>query len=194
MKTGEISKQFSDFVDDYHHRLSQALDSPGVKEQLLAAREIIVQASENGRATYFAGNGASAAIASHCALDFTKQAGVRSVCFNDAALLTAFGNDYGYERWVEKALGSYAVTGDVAVLISSSGRSPNMLNAARYANANDIALITLSGKDKDNPLKALGKVNLWANSQSYNIVENIHSFWLSLICDSIIGKAEYSVS
>jgi len=141
----------------------------------------------------FAGNGASATIASHCALDFTKQAGIRSVCFNEAAILTAYGNDYGYEWWVARAMEHYADDGDLAFLISSSGKSANVLRAAEYANDHGLSLITLSGFAPDNPLRALGQINLWCNSRSYNTVETAHMLWLVALCDLIIGKREYGV-
>ena len=54
-----------------------------------------------------AGNGASAAISSHLAIDFTKAAGVRAVTFNESSLLTCFSNDFGYENWVKEALNYY---------------------------------------------------------------------------------------
>ena len=55
----------------------------------------------------FAGNGASASIANHASLDFTKQAKIKSVNFNESALITAFANDYGYENWIQKAVKYY---------------------------------------------------------------------------------------
>ncbi len=182
------------FFGDYFKQYTRALTFADIQAQLIEMKEILVQANKQGRMIFFAGNGASASIASHCALDYTKQAGIKSMCFNEAALLTAFSNDYGYEHWLEKALAFYADEGDVAVLISSSGQSPNIINAAKYAALNDITVITFTGEDIDNPLRELGNVNLWVDSLAYNIIENIHSFWLSAVCDSIIGKAEYSVS
>ena len=79
------------------------------------------------------GNGGSAAIASHVSVDLTKNANIRSVNFNEADLITCFSNDYGYERWVEKAIDFYADDKDVLILISSSGKSLNMINACKAA-------------------------------------------------------------
>ena len=72
-------------------------------------------------------------MASHVAVDFTKAAGIRAINFNEADLLTCFANDYGYENWVVKALEFYADEGDLVILVSSSGQSPNMLNGAKQA-------------------------------------------------------------
>ena len=81
---------------------------------------------------------------------------------------------------------------DVVVLISSSGRSQNIINAAEYAKNNDINIVTFSGFDDDNPLKILGDINFWVDSHAYNIVEMTHHIWLLAIVDMIIGSSEYS--
>ena len=69
-----------------------------------------------------------------------------------------------------------------------------MVNAANYARANQISVVTFTGFDSNNPLKAIGDINFWVDSNAYNIVEMIHQIWLLSVCDSIIGKAEYSAS
>ena len=128
-------------------------------------------------------------MASHVAVDLTKVAGVRAINFNEADLLTCFANDYGYEHWVEKALDFYADEGDLVILISSSGKSPNIINGARKAHDLKLRVITLSGFSADNPLRSLGEVNLWANSRAYNIVEMTHHIWLVAIVDYLQGIA-----
>ena len=127
-------------------------------------------------------------MASHVTVDFTKGAGIRAVNFNEADLLTCFANDYGYEFWVAKALEFYADSGDLAILISSSGQSPNMLNGAKQAKEMNLSTITLSGFRSDNLLKTLGDVNLWVDSTSYNIVEMTHHVWLVAIIDYLIDQ------
>ena len=79
------------------------------------------------------GNGGSAAIASHFSVDLTKNAKIRCTNYNESDLLTCFSNDYGYEKWVEKSIDFFSDPGDVVILISSSGRSKNMLNGAKSA-------------------------------------------------------------
>jgi D-sedoheptulose 7-phosphate isomerase len=138
------------------------------------------------------GNGGSAAIASHVSVDLTKNAKIRSINFNEADLLTCFSNDYGYEKVFSKSLEFYADKGDVAILISSSGKSKNILGAAKICIKKGLFLCTFTGFSKSNPLKKMGDVNLWVNSKGYNIVENIHQIWLLSIVDRIIGKTKYS--
>ena len=182
------------WIGAYLDRYRVALDDEGVAEQLLEFRELLVLKQSEGRKVIFAGNGGSAAIASHCTVDLTKNAGVRCVNFNEADLITCLANDYGYERWVEKALDFYADSGDAVVLISSSGRSSNMVNAAGYARSQGMDLITFTGFDEDNPLKSLGRLNFWVDSRAYNLVEMIHHIWILTVCDLIIGNAEYPAS
>ena len=125
-------------------------------------------------------------MASHVAVDFTKAAGIRAINFNEADLITCFANDYGYENWVVEALNAYADAGDLAILISSSGNSQNILNAAKKAKEMGLLVITLSGFLQDNPLKELGNLNLWVDSTEYNIVEMTHHVWLVAIIDYLI--------
>ena len=152
-------------------------------EALERAATMIRQAHDSGKKVILAGNGGSAAMSSHVAVDLTKAAGIRAINFNEADLLTCFANDYGYEHWVARALEFYADPGDLAILISSSGASQNMLNGAEQASAMGLAVISLSGFSPDNPLRRLGDLNLWAASDSYNIVEMTHHVWLLAIVD-----------
>ena len=152
-------------------------------EALERAATMVRQAHDSGKKVILAGNGGSAAMASHVAVDLTKAAGIRAINFNEADLLTCFANDYGYEHWVARALGFYADPGDLAVLVSSSGASQNIVNGAEQASAMGLAVISLSGFSPDNPLRRLGDLNLWAPSDSYNIVEMTHHVWLLAIVD-----------
>ena len=161
-------------------------------ESLVKIRDLWVKTGSIGKKIIFCGNGGSAAMASHCSVDLTKNAGIRAINFNEADLITCFANDYGYERWVEKAIKFYGNSGDVLVLISSSGNSMNMVNAAKIAKDMEITIITFTGFDKANKLKQLGEINCWVDSKAYNIIEMTHHIWILAIVDMIIGSAEYS--
>ena len=159
---------------------------------MIEMKKLLLQIHDEGKKVLIAGNGGSAAMASHVSVDLTKQAGIRTVNFNEADLITCFANDYGYENWVAKAIEFYGNEGDVAILISSSGKSPNMINAAVHAKKMKISVITLTGFEKDNPLRELGQIKFWVDSRAYNVIENIHQIWLLMVCDLILGKIEYS--
>jgi len=154
-------------------------------------KNILLNTSKKKKKILIFGNGGSAAIASHVCVDLTKNAKVRAVNFNESDLITCFSNDYGYERWVEKAVDFYADKNDTLILISSSGKSMNMINACKAAKRKKIKVISLTGHTKNNPLSKISDLSLWVNSKAYNFVENTHQIWLLTVCDLIIGKREY---
>ena len=148
--------------------------------------ELIKKISSIQGKVIIVGNGGSAAMASHVAVDLTKAARIRAINFNESDLITCLANDFGYENWVAKAIEYYADANDLVILISSSGQSENILNGAKKAQSMKIPLITFSGFTAENPLRKLGEFNLWVNSSEYNIVEMTHHIWLLAIVDSII--------
>ncbi len=184
----------SEFLKNYINEFSLLVEK-SIKniEQLEQVKDALVSASKKGNKSIIVGNGGSAAIASHFAVDLTKNAKIRCINFNESDLITCFANDYGYEHWVKKAVEFYGDEGDVFIGISSSGSSENILNGCRAAFEKKFSkVITLSGMNSENPIRELGDINLWVNSKAYNHIENIHQFWLLAIVDVIIGKAEYS--
>jgi D-sedoheptulose 7-phosphate isomerase len=133
-----------------------------------------------------AGNGASATISSHISVDLTKSAGITAINFNEPGLLTCFSNDYGYENWLKKALEFYSLPGDLLILISSSGNSKNIINAAKAAKRMQLNLITLSGFSKRNELQNKGTINFHVDSYNYNVVESVHLIILLQIVENLI--------
>ena len=181
-----------EFIKDYLSRYNKSLFENDISDQMIKMKELLLELKNNGKKVIIAGNGGSAAMASHVAVDFTKQGGIRAINFNEADLITCFSNDYGYEHWVSKAIEFYGDEGDLAILISSSGNSENIVNAAKTAKSMGMIVITFTGFKSDNPLNQNGHLNFWLDSKAYNIIENTHQIWLLLVCDLIIGKAEYS--
>ena len=148
--------------------------SLGFADGTARAIELIVEQTAGGRKLMFIGNGASAAIASHQAVDYWKTGGMRAVAFNDPSLLTCIGNDFGYPSVFEKPIEMFADPGDILVAISSSGRSENILRGARKAREKACRVVTMSGFGADNPLRALGDVNFYVPAKSYGHVEVAH--------------------
>ena len=164
-----------------------------VLNQLVEIKEALVSAHSKGNKGLIFGNGGSAAIASHFSVDLTKNASVRCLNFNESDLITCFSNDYGFENWIAKAVEFYGDQGDVLIVISSSGKSKNMINATTAAKAKKFSkIVTLSCFEENNPLRISGDINLWVNSKAYNFVENLHQIWLLALVDLVIGDREYS--
>lgn len=160
--------------------------------QLLMVRDLLRRVAQAGGKVIVVGNGGSAAIASHVAVDLTKTARIRAVNFNEADLITCFANDYGYTEWLRRAIEFYGEPGDALIAISSSGQSKNILKACRAAKRTRFAgIVTCSGFSPENPLRAMGDHNLWVDSRAYNLVETTHQFWLLALVDLLIGRTEY---
>ena len=182
-----------DFVKKYLKDFSSLITpTDEIIEKISLIKKTLLDVKKNNSKVMIFGNGGSAAIASHVSVDLTKNAGIRSVNYNEADLITCFSNDYGYERWIEKAIEFYGEGKDILILVSSSGKSLNMINACKAAKKKNILkIITLTGHEKNNPLSKLGDINLWIESKAYNFIENTHQLWLLTVCDLIIGKREY---
>ncbi len=181
-----------DFFQNYVQRMSEKISCVNVT-LLDKATNLILEAHQKGGKVILAGNGGSAAMASHVSVDLTKNTRVRAVNFNEADLITCFANDFGYEHWVERAIEFYAQDHDIVILISSSGQSKNMINAAFKTKDLGLSLITFSGFLNNNPLRKMGDINFWVDDHTYNIVEMTHHVWLLAIADKIIEHINTTV-
>ena len=159
-----------------------ALDA-GIAQAI--ARAMTAHAADNK--LMIVGNGGSAGIASHTAIDFSKNGRMRTLAFSDSAALTCLGNDFGYEQVYAKQIEYHGRAGDLLIAISSSGRSANILNAADAARASGIGVITFSGFTPDNPLRTRGDLNFYAPSRQYGFVEIAHQTLLHALLDIKIG-------
>lgn len=128
-----------------------------------------------GCSLHLIGNGASASMASHYSADITKNCGIRANVFTDPALITALGNDNGFENAFAVALNRYGLRGDLLVAISSSGDSPNIVNACREAGKLGIDIVTITGKRPDNRARRLGSLNFYVPAESFSLTESAHS-------------------
>lgn len=142
---------------------------------------------DQGGKLMFVGNGGSAGIASHVAIDYAKNGGLRSLAFNDAAALTCLGNDFGYAQVFAHQVAMHGRPEDLLVAISSSGRSLNILNAVKAGRDQGCAVFTLSGFNADNPLRRTGDVNLYVPSDQYGFVEITHLALLHAALDIAMG-------
>ena len=134
--------------------LKQALFSSNeIKELIKEVSNEIIKAYKNGNKTLIAGNGGSAADAQHLAGEFVSRfyfdrPGLASIALTtDTSILTAIGNDYGYEKLFARQLQANGVSGDVFIGISTSGNSKNVIEALNYAKANGIITVGLTGED-----------------------------------------------
>jgi len=152
----------------------------------MAVEEIIL-CRNRGCKVFIIGNGGSASLASHFAVDLWKRAGVKAITFNEPTLLTCVANDCGYMDVFCRPLRMFAEKDDIVIAISSSGRSKNILQAVNAARAKGCRIITLSGFSSNNPLSRLGNLNFYCPAFSYGYVETLHSLLCHFISDSLIS-------
>lgn len=129
---------------------------------------------DRGGHVFIIGNGGSAGMASHMAADATKNGRLRALAFSDAALLTATGNDLSFDQVFSLPLERLARAGDLLIVISSSGNSPNIVRALEVGRRLDLALVTLSAMQPDNRARALGDLNFYVPLSRYGWAESAH--------------------
>jgi D-sedoheptulose 7-phosphate isomerase len=147
--------------------------------------------AENGCHKYFIGNGASAAFANHMALDWSKNGGIPSHTFGNSALLTAMGNDLGFDEAFSAPLGYYSKKGDLLVTISSSGNSANIIKSIEVAREKGMNVVTFSGLKPDNQSRKMGDLNFYIPAKTYGIVECAHQVLLHVWLDKHMGIVEW---
>lgn len=172
-------------------RTAEVSDLAGRRLQLEEGCEWLRQAAhtahDDDNKIIFVGNGGSAGIASHLAIDFSKNGGMRSMAFNDPSAVTCLGNDLGYENIFAKQIEFHGRAGDLLVAISSSGRSPNILNAVKAARARNCRVATYSGFTDNNDLRSMGDMNFFVRSKEYGFVEVAHLALCHAVLDIDMG-------
>ena len=186
-------KKETQFLDKYFNDFKKLIDANDrIKKKLIIIKKILINTRKRKKKILIFGNGGSASIASHFSVDLTKNAKIRCINCNEADLITCFSNDFGYERWMEMAINYFGDKKDILIVISSSGKSKNIIKACIAAKRKSFSkIITFTGHSIKNPVKKLGNINLWVNSKAYNQIENIHQFWLLSLVDLVIGKVNY---
>ncbi len=145
-----------------------------------AFAELLFDAWAERRQVFFFGNGGSASTASHHVLDLVKTASVhgqhhlRAYGMNDnIGIVTAVSNDIDYAESFSMPLAAYAQPGDVAVAISCSGNSPNIVHACKVARCKGLVVVGLTGFD-GGKVKGLADLHINVPCDNYGIIEDLH--------------------
>ena len=169
------------------HEAMQTVLAPPLEEAL----DVLLAARQRGATVYFCGNGGSASTASHFALDLSKntrhpvKGRFRTASFVDnVGMVTAWGNDDGYDRVFVEQAQTLMRTGDVLVAISGSGNSPNVLLAADYARELGCPVIALIGFD-GGKLRQKADVALIVPGKNIEQAEDGHLILNHAICTAV---------
>jgi len=173
-------------MNTFKEKLTNAID--GISDASIDKLKTTIERQKGS--IVILGNGGSSAICSHIAEDYTKVLKKRTLTFTDAARITCYSNDYGYENAYAQFLKEFADEDTLVILISSSGNSHNIINCAKFCVSNNLKLITLTGFKSHNALRsylsdsALSNwvIDLWVNSEEYGVVELTHEAFLHSIC------------
>ncbi len=180
-----ILKRFKDLRDLIYNCLyttpKQQVDSA---HALLLTHSMLLNTKENQGIVYSIGNGGSAGIVSHFSIDLLNILKIPSHTLYDSSMMTCIANDYGYEHVFSNPLKTLANSKDLLIAMSSSGSSPNILNAVKVAKEKHMPVITFSGFESSNPLRHMGEVNYYLNQCDYGLVEMGHFFLMHTIIDS----------
>jgi D-sedoheptulose 7-phosphate isomerase len=183
------------YGNDYIDTLVKELNSIST-EKIAQIGEVLREAQVSHHRVFVFGNGGSAATASHMACDFgknTRQEGqprLKVISLGDGlAGLTAYANDEGYENVFSEPLLSLAEAGDVALAISGSGNSPNVLKAIQTARQMGLKTIGLTGF-KGGKLKDMVDLCLVVESNSIERIEDIHLI-INHILTGLLRGSEY---
>jgi D-sedoheptulose 7-phosphate isomerase len=172
-------------IDLYRDQFNAHFNSLPLQQMIAESVDLI---KHRVKRIFFIGNGGSNSICSHMMEDYAKIAGYPTFSFSDAALITCFANDYGYEAAMAEWLKIHFTEGDLLVAISSSGESKNILNAVDFVKGIKGPAITLSGFKKDNQLRKKGDINFHMDISNYGVVECFHQVILHIILDSLHDK------
>ena len=175
------------FSKNYFDYLKVLIDKLSI-ENVSKFIELILETRENNKTIFFIGNGGSASTASHFVNDislgsrqFEKPFRAISLCDNQA-VITAIGNDDGYENIFLQQLQTQAKAGDVLVAISASGNSPNIIKAINWAKDNDLTTVGLSAFD-GGMLAKLSDLNIHVPTKigEYGPAEDLHMVICGLV-------------
>lgn len=172
---------FGSTLNDYRLRIDSAfLAMSGVA--LEAGIHVIRETSDRGSVIWIAGNGGSAATASHFATDLSRGinssgAPVKGISLCDnSGLITAIGNDFGFDDVFLRQLTNLSQPGDLLVVITASGNSPNLVKAIEWANANGVKTLSLTGFEGGKARRISDySIHVPTEVGDYGVAEDSHS-------------------
>ena len=184
------------YMRDYAASLRVAIESISPDSVDLVCTKVLA-AAQNGGQIFVAGNGGSAAIAEHLCRDWSKGTNCpghpvissRSLTSN-GALYSALANDYGFEHVFDTQLEFFARQGDVLIAISSSGNSPNVLNAAQRAKDTGLFVAGFTGFE-GGKLAQLADASVHVPTHNYGIVEDAHQAVMHVIAQYIACQRDH---
>jgi D-sedoheptulose 7-phosphate isomerase len=184
---GAAVKAILDYLVRSRDTVQAAIDDPAFAAAIRDIVQVTAIAIGNGRKLLLAGNGGSAADAQHLAgemlsrLNYDRAPAAALALTTDTSVLTAIGNDYGFDRLFERQIVGLGNAGDVFIAISTSGRSPNILRAIDAARQKQIVTIGFTGRT-GGEMPSRCDLCLRVPSDSTPLIQQIHITAGHIIC------------
>lgn len=198
MLTEQINQMISSHVAESIRVKQALLEDKGLMQQVYDACQVCIEAYQRNNKTLFAGNGGSAADAQHLAGEFVARfyfdrPGLASIALTtDTSVMTAIGNDYGYEHLFARQVEANGRTGDVFFGFSTSGNSKNILLALQTCKSMGITTIGLTGA-KGGQMNELCDICIKVPSTDTPRIQESHGLIGHIIC-AVVEEALFGQS
>jgi phosphoheptose isomerase len=165
----------------------------GLDAQVAKAADVIEQCLRSGNKLLVCGNGGSASDAAHFATEFVvrfmkNRPAYPAICLTgDGGLLTAAGNDYGFDEIFARQVAAFGLPGDVLICLTTSGKSRNVKRALEEAKARKLKTIAFLGRDGGSTI-GLADVDLLVASDSTARIQEAHKLLLHVLCETIESR------
>ena len=179
-----------EYIQECIETKNKISNDDGIINNISTAADLIINTFKNGGTVFTAGNGGSAADAQHIAGEFVskfaiERRGLPAIALTtDSSILTAVSNDLGYENIFVRQIQTLAKQGDVFIAISTSGTSPNIVNAVNTAKSSNIYTIGLTGKTAA-PIDKICDCIIKVPSDNVPVIQECHIMIEHIICDIV---------
>ena len=188
---------------DTYSNLNEAISSSvqtleslkNLEREVSRAADLIEQCLRAGNKLLVCGNGGSAADASHFATEFVvrfvkDRSALPAICLaSDSGILTAAGNDYGFEEVFARQVAAFGVPGDVLICLTTSGKSKNLIRALQEAKTRQLKTIAFLGRDGGFTV-GVADLDLLVKSESTARVQEAHQLLLHVLCEIIDSRLD----
>ena len=188
-------------MNDYASNLNRAIDDlvrtleslKNLEPEVTRATGLIEKCLGAGNKLLVCGNGGSATDASHFATEFVvrfakDRRAFPAICLaGDAGILTAAGNDYGFDEIFARQVAAFGAQGDVLICLTTSGKSKNVVRALQEAKARQMKTIAFLGRDGGSTV-GIADLDLLVKSDSTARVQEAHQLMLHVLCETIEGR------
>ena len=185
-----MSNYENDILNIFEKSATVINESKASIKEINSAVNVIVKTIEKGKKIVIFGNGGSAADAQHMAAEFVgryliERDSLPAIALTtDTSVLTGIGNDYGFEKVFARQCDALVNNGDLVIAISTSGKSPNIIEGIKTSKNKNAKIILLTGKN-NNKLKHLTDITIRVPSNETPRIQESHRIIIHIICEFV---------